>query len=53
MVNTKVRLIMFFAAKDGETLNSQHKQEWELTMAQMMNSLLPIQTETEESRENH
>ena len=41
MINTKIRLIVFFAAKDGEALNSQQKQEWELTKAQIMNSLLP------------
>ena len=40
MVNTKIRLIIFFAAKDGEALYSQQKQDWELTMAQIMNSLL-------------
>ena len=31
MVNTEIRLIIFFAAKDGEVLYSQHKQDWELT----------------------
>ena len=41
MVNTKIRLIIFFAAKDGEALYSQQKQEQELTVAQIMNSLLP------------
>ena len=41
MVNTKIRLIIFFAAKDGEALYSQQKQDQELTVAQMMNSLLP------------
>ena len=41
MANTKNRLIIFFAAKDGEALYSQQKQDWELTMAQIMNSLLP------------
>ena len=41
MTNTKIRLIIFFAAKDGEALYSQHKQDWELTVAQIMNSLLP------------
>ena len=30
-----------FAAKDGEALYSQQKQDWELTVAQIMNSLLP------------
>ena len=30
-----------FAAKDGEALYSQQKQDQELTMAQTMNSLLP------------
>ena len=41
MVNTEIRLIIFFAAKDGEALYSQQKQDWELTVAQIMNSLLP------------
>ena len=41
MVNTEIRLIMFFAAKDGEALYSQQKQDQELTVAQIMNSLLP------------
>ena len=40
-VNTKLRLIIFFASKDGKTLYSQQKQDWELTVAQIMNSLLP------------
>ena len=33
IVNTKIRLIIFFAAEDGDTLHSQQKQGWELTMA--------------------
>ena len=41
MVNTKIRLIIFFAAKDGEALYSQQKQDRELTLAQIMYSLLP------------
>ena len=41
MVNTKIRFIIFFAAKDGEALYSQQKQDQELTVAQIMNSLLP------------
>ena len=41
MVNTEIRLIIFFAAKDGEALYSQQKQDLELTMAQIMTSLLP------------
>ena len=41
MVNTEIRLILFFAAKDGEALYSQQKQDQELTVAQIMNSLLP------------
>ena len=40
MINSEVRLIMFFAAKDGETIYSQQKQDRELTVAQIMNSLL-------------
>ena len=53
MVNTKIRLIIFFAAKDGEALYSQQKQDQELTVARIMNSLFQIQTEIEESEENH
>ena len=41
MVNTKIRLIIFFAAKDGEALYSQQKQDWGLTVARIMNSFLP------------
>ena len=41
MVNTEIRWIIFFAAKDGEALYSQQKQDWELTVAQIMNYLLP------------
>ena len=40
MVNTEIKLIIFFAAKDGEALYSQEKQNWELTVAQIMSSLL-------------
>ena len=46
MVNTKIRLIIFFADEyyilwDGEALYSQQKQDQELSVAQIMNSLLP------------
>ena len=41
MVNMKIRLIIFFAAKDGKALYSQQKQDQELTVAQTMNSLVP------------
>ena len=37
MVNTEIRLIIFFGAKDGEALYSQQKQNQELTVAQIMN----------------
>ena len=37
----KIKLIIFFAAKDGEALYRQQKQDRELTVAQIMNSLLP------------
>ena len=43
MVNTEIRLIIFFAAKYGEALYSQQKQDQELTVAQ---------TQIEESRES-
>ena len=41
MAKTKIRLIMVPAAKDGEALYSQQKQDWEMNVAQIMNSLLP------------
>ena len=53
MVNIEIRLIIFFAAKDGEALYSQQKQDQELTVAQIMNSYCQIQTLVEESRKNH
>ena len=36
MINTEIRLIIFFVAKDEETLYSQQKQDWELTVAQIL-----------------
>ena len=54
MVDTEIRLIIFFAAKDGEALYSQQKQDWELTVVQIMNSLWKkFRLKLEESRENH
>ena len=41
MVNTEIRLIIFFTTEDGKALYSQQKQDQELTVAQIMNSLLP------------
>ena len=35
------KLIIFFAAKDEEALYSLQNQDQELTVAQLMNSLLP------------
>ena len=40
MVNTEIRLIIFFAAKDGEAVYSEQKQNQEMTVAQIMNALL-------------
>ena len=53
MINTEIRLIIFFAAKDGEALYSQQKQDWELTVAHIISFLCKIQAQIEESRENH
>ena len=52
MVNTEIRLIIVFAAKDGEALYSQLKQDQELTVAQIINSLLQNSQLIEKSREN-
>ena len=41
MVNTEIRLIIFFATKDGDALYIQQKQDRKLTVAQIMNTLLP------------
>ena len=41
MANAEIGLIIFFAAKDGEPLYSQEKQDQELAVAQIVNSLLP------------
>ena len=38
--NTEIKLIIFFAAKDGEALYSQQKRDQEPTVAQIMDSLL-------------
>ena len=40
MVNTEIKLIILFAAKDGEIIYNQQKQDLELTVAQIMSSLL-------------
>ena len=40
MVNTKIRLIIFFAAKDGEALYNQQNQDWELTVAHSDHEIL-------------
>ena len=40
MVNTEIRLVICFESKDGEALYSQQKQDWELTVAQIMSPLL-------------
>ena len=40
MINSEIRLIVFFSAK-MEKLYNQQKQDQELTVAQIMNSLLP------------
>ena len=53
MVNTEIRLIILIAAEHGEALYSQQKQDQKLTVAQIMNSLLPNSDFIEESTENH
>ena len=40
MINTEIRLIMFFVVKDGEAIHSQQKQYLELTVAQIMSFFL-------------
>ena len=52
MVNTKIRLIIFFAVKDKQALYSQQKQDQEMTVAHIMNSLL-TNSDLNQRRENH
>ena len=40
IVETEIRLIILFAAKGGDTLYREQKQDWELTVAQIMNSFI-------------
>ena len=40
LFDSKFIMIIFFAAKDRKALYSQEKQDWEMTVAQIMNSLL-------------
>ena len=42
MINTKIKLIISFAVEDGEALYSQQTQDRELTVVQIMNSLLKV-----------
>ena len=53
MVHTKIRLNILFAAKDGEVLYSQQKQDQEVTVAQIMSSLLQNSGLNRKSRESH
>ena len=53
MVNTEIRLIILFAAKDGEALYSQQTQDMELTMALIVSYLLKNTGLIEESKEKH
>ena len=41
MVDTEIRLVIFFTAKGGKALYSQQKQDWKKTVAQIINYLLP------------
>ena len=51
-IKTEIRLIIFFIPEDGEALYGHQKQDWELTVPQIMNSLLPNSDLIEESRGN-
>ena len=40
MVHTEIKLMIFFVAKDRDVLYNQQKQDLELTVFQIMSSLL-------------
>ena len=42
MVNTEMRLITFFAAKDGEAVYSQKKQDLELVLKKVGKTTRPF-----------
>ena len=52
MVNTETKVITFFTAKNGKSVHSQQKQDQQLTVAQIMNSLLP-NSDLNLSQESH
>ena len=53
IVNTEIRLIIFFAAKDGEALYSQQKQDRELTGSDHELLIAKFRLKLKKSRENH
>ena len=53
MLNTKIRLIILFTAKDVEALYSQQKQEWEQLWLRSLIPYFQIQTYIEKSVENN
>ena len=53
MINTEIRLIIFFAAKDGEALYGQKNKTGSWLWLRSWTPYCQIQTEIEESRENH
>ena len=53
MVNIEIRLIIFFAAKDGEAVYSKQKQDWQLTGSDHELLITKFRFKIEESRENH
>ena len=53
MVNIKIRLVIFFAAKDGVALYREQKEDQDLTVAQIINSLMQNSDLNKDRRENH
>ena len=52
MVNTKIKLVIFFAAEDGEALYSQQKQDQDWLWLRSWTPYYQIQTQIEENMEN-
>ena len=50
VINTEIRLIILFVAKEGKTLHSKQKQDLKF---RSWTTSWKIQTETKDSRENH
>ena len=53
MVNTKIKLITFFVAEDGEAVYSQHKQDTEMTSSDHQQLIAKLRLKLKKTRKKH